>query len=114
MKIKIRTAYRYGRFHYDIRIRSYATFSEREFPFDVEKRSGELEKMIERQLDQQFEDLIKKFQKHKIDPIGLGLYARAHEYKAWQKVQDDWGEALSKADININVKVKVKSMGPIK
>ena len=114
MKIKIKTAYRNGRFHYDIRIRSYATLTEREFPFDVEKKSGELEKMIEKQLVQQFEKLIKKIQKHKIDPIGLGLYARAHEYKAWQKVQDDWGTALSKADIKINVEVKVKSMGQIK
>ena len=114
MKTKIKTAYRNGRFQFDIRIRSYATLSEREFPFDVEKKSGELEKMINKQLDQQFENLIKKIQKHKIDPIGLGLYARAYEYKAWQKVQDDWGEALSKADIKINVKVKVKSMGQVK
>lgn len=114
MKTKIKTAYRYGRFQFDIRISSYITLSEREFPFDVEKKSGELEKMIEKQLDQQFKNLVKKIQKHKIDPIGLGLYARAHEYKEWQKVQDDWGEALSKADIKINVKVKVKNMGPVK
>ncbi|WP_373231030.1 Ger(x)C family spore germination C-terminal domain-containing protein [Cohnella sp.] len=114
MKTKIKTAYRDGRFQFNIRIRSYITLSEREFPFDVEKKSGKLEKMIEKQLDKQFENLIKKIQKHKIDPIGLGLYARAHEYKEWQKVQDDWGEALSEADIKINVKVKVKSMGPVK
>jgi Ger(x)C family germination protein len=114
MKTKIKTAYRNGRFQFDIRIRSYATLSEREFPFDVENKSGELEKMIEKQLDQQFGNLIKKIQKHKIDPIGLGLYARAYEYKEWQKVQDDWGEALSKADIKINVKVKVKSTGQVK
>ncbi|MGM0884236.1 MAG: Ger(x)C family spore germination protein [Bacillota bacterium] len=114
MKTKIKTAYRDGRFQFDIRIRSYIDLSEREFPFDVKNKSGELEKMIEKQLNQQFENLIKKIQKHKIDPIGLGLYARAHEYKEWQKVQDDWGEALSKADIKINVKVKVKSMGPVK
>lgn len=114
MKTKIKTAYRDGRFQFDIRISSYITLSEREFPFDVEKKSGKLEKMIEKQLDRQFEDLIKKIQKHKIDPIGLGLYARAHEYKEWQKVQDDWGEALSKAEMKINVKVKVKSMGPVK
>lgn len=114
MKTKIKTAYRDGRFQFDIRISSYITLSEREFPFDVEKKSGKLEKMIEKQLDRQFENLIKKIQKHKIDPIGLGLYARAHEYKEWQKVQDDWGEALSKAEMKINVKVKVKSMGPVK
>ena len=114
LKTKIKTAYRDGRFQFDIRIRSYATISEREFPFDVENKSGELEKMINKQLHQQFENLIKKIQKHKIDPIGLGLYARAYEYKEWQKVQDDWGEALSKADIKINVKVKVKSTGPVK
>lgn len=114
MKTKIKTAYRDGRFQFDIRISSYITLSEREFPYDVEKKSGKLEKMIEKQLDRQFENLIKKIQKHKIDPIGLGLYARAHEYKEWQKVQDDWGEALSKAEMKINVKVKVKSMGPVK
>ena len=47
MKTKIKTAYRDGRFQFDIRIRSYITLSEREFPFDVENKSGELEKMIE-------------------------------------------------------------------
>ena len=40
MKIKIKTAYRNGRFQFDIRIRSYTTLLEREFPFDVEKKSG--------------------------------------------------------------------------
>ena len=46
MKTKIKTAYLNGRFQFDIRIHSFATLSEREFPFDVESKSGELEKMI--------------------------------------------------------------------
>jgi Ger(x)C family germination protein len=114
IKNKIKTAYRHGRFQFDIRITSYITLTEREFRFDVARDGGKLEKMIDEQLEREFGKLIKKIQKNKIDPIGLGLHARAYEYKKWQKVQDDWGEALSKADIKINVNVKVKSMGPIK
>ncbi|MDZ7542436.1 Ger(x)C family spore germination protein, partial [Clostridium perfringens] len=46
--------------------------------------------------------------------IGLGPYARAYEYAQWKKVQDDWGEVLSNADIKVNVKVKVNGTGTIK
>lgn len=111
---KIKTAYRHGRFQFDILIRSNITLTERGFPFDVEKKSDELEKMIGEQVEQQFMKLISKIQKYKIDPIGLGLYARAYEFKEWQKVEDDWGNALSKADITVKVKIKMKSMGPVK
>ncbi|WP_374987756.1 Ger(x)C family spore germination C-terminal domain-containing protein [Paenibacillus sp. R14(2021)] len=38
-----------------------------------------------------------------MDPIGVGLYARAYQYKAWKKVQENWGDAFSKADVSVNI-----------
>ena len=91
-----------------------AGISERLFPFDVRKHGKELEKMISDHVQKQFEKLIKNIQEHQIDPIGLGLYARAYEYNQYKKVEDHWGEALSKADIHVSVKVTIGSMGPVK
>ncbi|MNY44410.1 hypothetical protein D3C86_1794380 [compost metagenome] len=65
-------------------------------------------------MQKQFENLLKKIQKHQIDPIGLGLYARAHEYRQYKKVENHWGEALSEADIQVSVKVVLGSIGPVK
>jgi hypothetical protein len=55
--------------------------------------------------------LVAKMQRHEIDPIGLGLYARAYQFKAWEHVQDEWGHAFSKADVRIHIKTKIKNMG---
>ncbi|MNG37666.1 hypothetical protein D3C84_1250870 [compost metagenome] len=70
--------------------------------------------MISELTQQQFNNLIKKIQQNQIDPIGLGLYARAHEYRQYKKVEEHWGETLSEADIHLTVKVKIGSTGPMK
>lgn len=57
---------------------------------------------------------IKKVQENKIDPIGLGLYARAYHYEQYKKVEEHWGEALSKSNINVSLDVDIQSMGAIK
>ncbi|MCY9693629.1 Ger(x)C family spore germination C-terminal domain-containing protein [Paenibacillus alginolyticus] len=114
MKTKIKTSYKQNKFRFDINIKMPAGLTERLFPFDVRKNGKELEKMISEHMKKQFENLIKNIQKHQIDPIGLGLYARAHEYSQYKKVEDHWGEALSKADIHVSVKVTKGNMGPVK
>jgi Ger(x)C family germination protein len=114
MKTKIKTSYKQNKFRFDINIKMPAGLTERLFPFDVRKNGKELEKMISEHMQKQFENLIKNIQKHQIDPIGFGLYARAHEYSQYKKVEDHWGEALSKADIHVSVKVIIGSMGPVK
>lgn len=114
MKTKIKTSYKQNKFRFDINIKMPAGLTERLFPFDVRKNVKELEKMISEHMKKQFENLIKDIQNHQIDPIGLGLYARAHEYSQYKKVEDHWGEALSKADIHVSVKVILGSMGPVK
>lgn len=42
---------------------------------------------------QAFNEVIKKIQDNKIDPIGLEVYARAYEYDHYKKVQEDWGQS---------------------
>ncbi|NQX62796.1 Ger(x)C family spore germination protein [Paenibacillus qinlingensis] len=113
-KPKIKTSYTDNKFRFDINIKMTASLTERLFPFDVRKNGKELEIMISEHVQMQFENLIKMLQKHQIDPIGLGLYARAHEYSQYKKVEDHWGEALSEADIHVSVKVILGSMGPLK
>lgn len=54
----------------------------------MEKQAKQLEEKIAEQLMQQFDRLIKKLQARKIDPVGLGLYARAYEYEHYKRVEE--------------------------
>ncbi|WP_165971918.1 Ger(x)C family spore germination protein [Paenibacillus piri] len=111
---KIKSSYMQNKFHFDIRIKMPIVISELLFPFDLQKNGPELEKIISRQVQKQFESIIQKIQKHKIDPIGLGRYARAHHYSQFKKAEDRWGEELAKADIRISVKITIEATGPVK
>ena len=111
VKTKVKTRDNQDKFHFDYKIHMAVNIVERLFPIDRIK-DEELEKMIEKELKSQFESLIKKIQENKIDPIGLGLYARAYQYEQYKKVEDHWTEAL--AESNINVSIDIKSMGAIK
>ncbi|MEW9700011.1 Ger(x)C family spore germination protein [Paenibacillus sp. SI8] len=114
VKTKIKTFYRQGKFRFDFKIDVPAELTERFFPYDMQKDGQQLEAQIAEQVQKQLESLIHKIQEHKIDPIGLGLYARAHAYIPYMEVEDHWGEALAKADIHIAVRVTLTSSGPVK
>ncbi|BBH23567.1 germination protein [Paenibacillus baekrokdamisoli] len=114
ISVKTKTNYKDDKFVFDIGVGLRVGIKERLFSYDVKHKAPELEKQIEKELEQQFSQLVKKIQKAKIDPMGLGLYARAYKYTQWKKVQDRWGEALSKADVNVKVDIKIQSMGSMK
>ncbi|WP_028399065.1 Ger(x)C family spore germination protein [Ectobacillus panaciterrae] len=114
VKTKIHTEYSHDKFRFDIHVNMYIELSERLFPFNMKKNSDKLEQMVEKQLKMQLGNFIKKIQKHKIDPIGLGVYARAYQNKHYEQVQDRWGKALGEATINISVDVTTRSMGAVK
>ncbi|MGO4274683.1 Ger(x)C family spore germination C-terminal domain-containing protein, partial [Paenibacillus sp. TAF58] len=88
--------------------------SELMFPYDVRSQGKDLENKMNSQLQKQLESLVHKIQADKIDPMGLGLYARAHEYSHFKKVEENWGETLAKADIHVSVKTTIGSMGTVK
>ncbi|MDF2036370.1 Ger(x)C family spore germination protein [Cytobacillus oceanisediminis] len=112
-KIKVKTTYEQGKFHFNYKIKLSVNIIERLFPADNIKKN-ELEKMIENDLKSRFEDVIKKIQENKIDPMGLGIYARAYQYEQYKKVEDYWGEALADSNIDVSVDVVIKSTGAIK
>lgn len=114
ISVKTKTGYADDRFKFDIGIKTRVVLGERLFPLDVRKEAKKLEQEIEREMKKRFDSLIRKIQAAKIDPIGLGLYARAFEYQHWKPVQASWGEALSKADVNVTVKVTIIGMGTTK
>ncbi|TKH23910.1 Ger(x)C family spore germination protein [Bacillus wiedmannii] len=114
VKTKVYTNYTKGEFQFNFQINMQMVVSERTFPF-IMRKDGELfEQQIEQQLKVQFQNLIKKIQKNRLDPVGLGLYARAYQYKEFKQVENKWGKALSKANINISVNIKTKTMGSMK
>ncbi|SFM28774.1 germination protein, Ger(x)C family [Paenibacillus sp. 1_12] len=111
---KALTSSKEGKFRFDIHIRMKISLYEMLFPHDVEKNAPELEQKISKQMLKQFDNLIKKIQQHAIDPIGLGLNARAFEYDEYKKAKSNWGKALSTADIRVKLKVTIDAMGPVK
>jgi Ger(x)C family germination protein len=113
VKTKVKTKYDQGQFHFNYKIHMTVSIIERLFPEDRVKEH-ELEKMIEKELKSRIEDLIKRIQENKIDPIGLGLYARAYHYEQYKKVEEHWGEALSKSNIDVSLDIDIEAMGSIK
>ncbi|PEB50516.1 spore gernimation protein [Bacillus pseudomycoides] len=112
---KVKTSVQYkDRFIFNINVHMRILISERLFPFNVRNDGMTLEQKIQKQLKTDFQRLIKKIQIAEIDPIGLGLYARAYTYEDWKKVQHQWEKSLAKADVNVKVRVKISGMGTIK
>jgi Ger(x)C family germination protein len=111
---KVKVTYSQDQFHFDVVLNLPIFITEKLFALDADKEGKKLEKMIKTQLDKQMKELTDKFQKHQIDPIGLGLFARAHEYEAWKKVDDRWGEVFAKAEVNVHVNPIVKDVGEVK
>lgn len=114
LKVDVRTAYDQDKFRFDINVHMVFGLVERMFRYDIREHTPKLQRSIEEQLKKQLDGIVRKIQLHKIDPIGLGLYARAHQYDAWKQVQDDWGEQMAKADIRVSVKAILKNMGAAK
>ncbi|ANE45905.1 hypothetical protein SY83_05920 [Paenibacillus swuensis] len=111
---KIKTRYRKGKFHFDIRIPLEMEVTEVNVHIDFEKQETKLIRMIEQQLNRDLMKLIHKTQKRKIDPVGMGVYARAQQYNHFKGVQDHWTDAYGDAEFHITTDVKINRYGVIK
>ncbi|MGG3840342.1 Ger(x)C family spore germination protein [Paenibacillus thiaminolyticus] len=114
IKPKIQARYAQGRFVFDVNVRSIVYVTERLFPFDVMSPYHELEQKIAANLEEQFNSLIRKLQKARIDPAGFGMYARAQAYPQWKKAKEHWEDYFEEATVNVKVKVKIVGMGAVK
>lgn len=112
MRTRIKTSYAKNRFRFDMEVKGDIAIREKVFSLDAVERQAQLEEMVTKQLQSKLEALLNKIQKRRLDPIGLGIFARAYEHKQWKQVQDHWGEALSEADIAVKVKIRLINPGP--
>ncbi|MGG1517623.1 Ger(x)C family spore germination protein [Paenibacillus oryzisoli] len=111
LKRSLHTRYADGRFHFDITLAMPIQLTEKLFEFDVFQHAPKLEAQINAEMTKDISALIANLQKHELDPIGLGLYARGHAFHEWEKVKDDWGHAFAQAEITVHVQASIKNMG---
>lgn len=111
---KIKTSYNKSRFQFDIKLKIAAALTELMFPYNVLRDNKKLEPVIAEQIKLQLEKLLAKFQNHRIDPAGFGLYARAYQYRHYKKVQEHWAEAMADAVFHVDVQFDISSTGPVK
>jgi len=83
--------------------------------FDVldDQKKTEYEKNIEKEVTSQMEDILRLFQKEKVDPVGFGLrYRASHTGKESAKIEE-WERIYPLAEIKVNTQVKMKNVGII-
>lgn len=73
-----------------------------------------LERQITKSIDKELNKIVKIIQSNKIDPIGLSMYARAHQYQQWKMHQKNWGNEISNSNIKIKTLIKIGNTGIIR
>ncbi|WP_028549622.1 Ger(x)C family spore germination protein [Paenibacillus sp. UNC451MF] len=114
VKSKIKTTFQNGKFRFDFHIQMPIGISEVLYPISELYTAEQLEQIISKQAQKQFEGLIRIFQEHAIDPIGMGRYARAYHYNDYKKIQEIWSSTFAKSEVHITVKASIQNAGPVK
>lgn len=116
-KRKVKINYHKEKFVFSIDIYMNVAITERlntKMIKNNENQKQEIRKMeheLQVQLDRKLNNIAKHMQKYRIDPMGLGLYAAAYEYKQWKKVGKYWSSILPKGEIHIKTHVKISNTG---
>ncbi|WNC12185.1 Ger(x)C family spore germination protein [Brevibacillus brevis] len=103
-----------NQFHFDLHFRYSIVLTELLVQLHPMQDKEKLEKAIASEMKKKMEAVIAKFQKHHLDPIGLGKYARAYAYPQWKQVEDDWGRAFSQAKVRVIPEVRMISIGSLR
>ncbi|WP_252503326.1 Ger(x)C family spore germination protein [Sporosarcina sp. Marseille-Q4943] len=78
---------------------------------DERKARKELEDFLSKELTKDFNDVVKKLQEAKSDPVGFGRHVRAFHPHLWEKGK--WQDTFSELDINVKVEAEVTRTGII-
>ncbi|MFE0555655.1 Ger(x)C family spore germination protein [Paenibacillus sp. NPDC058910] len=113
VSVKIKTSHEDGRFQYKIKINSFISITEKFLDYELLGNSEEMANKLSKEMKKSIEKLIHKFQHHKIDPVGFGLYARAYHYPLYKAAQDNWGEELSRARFQVEVDLRIGATGAV-
>ncbi|MFS0576372.1 Ger(x)C family spore germination protein [Sporosarcina sp. 179-K 3D1 HS] len=83
-----------------------------EFPhdqLDKKKTISEIESFLSKEIEKEFNEVIKKTQEAKSDIVGFGRHVHAFHRELWKK--GDWQETYATLPIEVKVKVKVTRTG---
>ncbi|PFD77218.1 spore gernimation protein XA [Bacillus cereus] len=117
---KVDVTFQNGKFVFNLDINANVALVEKTNPnlikgyYDNKKNIYHLKSAIQKEINNNLQNILNEIQQNKIDPIGLSLYARAFQYKEWKKVKGDWSQALAEAKINVKTHVKIKDTGTIR
>ncbi|MCI0763730.1 Ger(x)C family spore germination protein [Bacillus sp. TL12] len=109
----ISTRYNGNHFVFDIKMKLKVSIAERTFDIDMKKDTVKLTALITKQLEKDFNDLIYKVQRQKLDPFGFGDYARAFQYKHWKEIENEWPHTFSEASVKVTPTLKILENGII-
>lgn len=87
-------------------------FAVNEFSYDhldKEKRRKELEGFLSKELTKSFNEVIKKLQEAKSDPVGFGRHVRAFQPRLWNK--GNWHDTFSELEITVKVEAEITRTG---
>ncbi|MCM3743144.1 Ger(x)C family spore germination protein [Sporosarcina luteola] len=87
-------------------------FSVNEFAFDhldKERSRKELEDFLSKELTKDFNDVVKKLQEAKSDPVGFGRTVRAFHPQLWKKGK--WQDTFAELEINVKVEAEITRTG---
>lgn len=77
-----------------------------------QKLISDVEKALKRQMEEDINKTVKKLQKeYKADVLGIGEYIMKFHPKIWEEVKDDWSNAFSDLEIEVNVTPVVRRRG---
>lgn len=107
---KVKVKYKNDRFVFETDY-SLAIYIKEALNKDPYKDREKIEKELQEKLKADFTKLVISFQENGIDPVGFGEYARAFQYRHWEDVSDNWGDAFGKSNITFNVSVRIKDEG---
>ncbi|MEK3885096.1 Ger(x)C family spore germination protein [Paenibacillus sp. PL2-23] len=111
---KVKTSYRDGQFHFLIRLPLRVEIAEIDQLQSLERNKTELETALKEELETALRSLLAKLQSRHVDPIGLGIHARAFQYNHWKEVSKDWGAAFSQSDIELQLSLSIDTFGVLK
>ncbi|PEJ59085.1 spore gernimation protein [Bacillus sp. AFS002410] len=110
IKRNIIKKYHDGKYQFNINFKLPVAITESPIKLN-DNSEGKLIKEIENDLQKDLNLFVKSLQNDKVDPIGLGLFARSFKYSEWKKVEDNWASAFQQSKIKVKVKIILVDKG---
>lgn len=110
---KGKTSYKKGTFTFDLHFKMNVNITENHLLINSYENKEKLEKLLQQKMKEELTTILNKMKENELTPLGLGLQARAQQYKEFKKVEDRWQEEFKRAETNIDVEVEIQNTGTL-